>query len=457
MSWLSKLYETYEAAQNLSPDREKPLPQGHVARNAHINIVIDGEGNFKRARVLEDKTRVILPATEGSAGRTSGVAPHPLGDTLEYIAQDCARYGNVESSRFFEYEKLLREWCNSPYAHPKVRAVWQYIQKGTVIKDLTEHGITWCSPQGFLVTTTGELSPADAARASLLQVLPKTKKKYDQSKALVCWTVEIPGDLQADTWRDETIQKSWNDYLATQETTISLCYVLGTENTTMQNHPKVRDRAKLISSNDGGGFTYRGRFTEAIQAASVSREVSQKAHSALAWLIARQGFRNDKEQAIVAWAVSCKDVPSPCKEISEYDMDNYDDASDVAQEHFQEADIDLTRDLGASYAEKLKRYMWGYKSELEPQESVVIMAIDSASPGRMAITYYREYGAHEYIDRISQWHNDFAWFQRAVFQDQGKKVFWDISSPSLSNIMKTAYGDTLKSNEKLKKFAERKG
>ncbi|HDH00796.1 MAG TPA: type I-C CRISPR-associated protein Cas8c/Csd1, partial [Nitrospirae bacterium] len=74
MSWMAKLYETYEAGMALDLSDEEPLmPISHTLQNAHINIVIDGDGNFKRASVLE-KTQIVLPATEKSAGRSSGEA-----------------------------------------------------------------------------------------------------------------------------------------------------------------------------------------------------------------------------------------------------------------------------------------------------------------------------------------------------------------------------------------------
>ena len=461
MSWMSKLYQTYEAAQELPiPMEDRPLPEGHITQNAHINIIIDGTGNFKRAKVLE-KPQIVLPATESSAGRSGKEPPpHPLADKLQYVAKDYAQFGGKKRAFFSEYERQLINWCSSPYAHPKVKAVLKYVQKGSVIKDLTEHGITWCSSKGLLITKADQLTPEDAERALLLKILPKVEKECDQGSALVCWTVENPGDPEGDTWKDISIQESWKNYLASQESTKTLCYVTGIEKTTMSNHPKgIRhsgDGAKLLSSNDDTGFTYRGRFENAHQAASVSSETSQKAHSALRWLIDKQGFRSG-DQAIIAWAVSCKEIPSPYEGIPEYDMDNYDDDIDAhIIKNFSETKIDLTTDLGASYAEKLKLYIGGYKTKLEPQESVVIMAIDSASPGRMAITYYREYGAYEYIENLSKWHKDFAWFQRVTtknkFKKEEKKIFWDISSPSLYKVMNTTYKNIIKSNEKLKNF-----
>ena len=69
-------------------------------------------------------------------------------------------------------------------------------------------------------------------------------------------------------------------------------------------HPsKIRnsaDKAKLISANDKSGFTFRGRFADKQQALSVGYEISQKAHNALKWLIAKQGYKNG-DQVILTW------------------------------------------------------------------------------------------------------------------------------------------------------------
>jgi len=63
MSWMAKLYETYEAGMALDlSDEAKLMPISHTLQNAHINIVIDGEGNFRRASVIQ-QSQIILPAS----------------------------------------------------------------------------------------------------------------------------------------------------------------------------------------------------------------------------------------------------------------------------------------------------------------------------------------------------------------------------------------------------------
>ena len=84
MSWMQKLYDTYERCAGNEPAGADPLmPICHSTQQAHIEIVLSGSGEFKRASVLTDKNNTLIPCTEESAGR-SGKKPksHPLCDKL---------------------------------------------------------------------------------------------------------------------------------------------------------------------------------------------------------------------------------------------------------------------------------------------------------------------------------------------------------------------------------------
>ena len=61
------------------------------------------------------------------------------------------------------------------------------------------------------------------------------------------------------------------------------------------------DGAKLISSNDKEGFTFRGRFDKPAECLSIGYAASQKAMNALRWLIRRQGYLVDKSRVFLAW------------------------------------------------------------------------------------------------------------------------------------------------------------
>jgi CRISPR-associated protein Csd1 len=460
---MARLYETYEAAAGLDlPDEQKLMPVSHTLQNAHINIVIDGAGNFKRASVLE-KTKIMLPATEKSAGRTSGEAPYPLADKIQYVARDYPDFGGRKKSYFASYQAQQGEWCASEVSHPKAVAVHNYICRGHVVDDLVTHGILHINEGGSLRTAWPE---EQGDTPQIFKVLPKNKGEVEQGDALICWSVEDEGDPCSATWLDTSLQQSWISFDALKGGESDFCFVLGEERAVSVNHPaKLRhtgDKAKLISANDSSGFTFRGRFTDpsGLQAASVSFEVTQKAHNALRWLISRQGFRNN-DQVFVAWAVSGKNAPDPFK--ASYDMFM---AEPVWQEMAvsepeEEQGIDHTVDLGGSFALKLRKYLAGYRAKLDVNEQIIIMGLDSATPGRMGIVYYRELLASEFLTRLEEWHSQFAWPQRHTIEipdPAGKKkpvrkTVWPVSSPAPRAIVEAAYGDIIKSNDSLKKSA----
>ena len=197
MSWMQKLYRTYESIleQGVTDDTEPLTPVGHTIQNAHIVIVIDGQGNFQTARVMPPKTVILLPATESSENRTSGEAPHPLADKIQYVAKDYTDYGGEKKAYFDGYLKQLKAWCESPFAHTKVQAVLHYVAKGRVVADLVEAGIFPLDSEGKVLNKW----EAEDDAPPIFSVLPKTKGEIEFGSALVCWQVEIAGDGQNHT------------------------------------------------------------------------------------------------------------------------------------------------------------------------------------------------------------------------------------------------------------------
>ena len=471
MSWMQKLYRTYESIleQGVTDDAEPLTPVGHTIQNAHIVIVIDGQGNFQTARVMPPKTAILLPATESSENRTSGEAPHPLADKIQYVAKDYADYGGEKKAYFDGYLKQLKAWCESPFAHPKVQAVLNYVVKGRVIADLVETGIFQLDLDGKVLNkweTEGDAPP-------IFSVLPKTKGEIELGSALVCWQVEIAGDVHSQTWTDKTIQQSWADYAASEKTEKGFCLVQGKEAVISTMHPaKLRhtgDKAKLISSNDTAGYTFRGRFATAEEAASVSADVSAKAHNALRWLISRQGIRNG-DQVTVAWAISGKPVPSPMKDISAEldwaDMENWDisaveNPDEIAAQRLpenSEASPDWSVNIGRAAAQIIKKKLHGYQAELKAHEQISLIMLDSATPGRMALTYYQEFLPADYFANLDAWIDDFSWYQRySIEVPNGKKTDkrtqWRFVPPSPYSIAEAVYGKSLSDTLKKQLYA----
>ncbi len=447
MSWLDKLYRTYEnntdAIGNENDDIPL-LPICHTTQKAHVTIAIDGNGNFLRASVVpKPAARTIIPATEESAGRTSGTTPHPLCDKLQYVAADYARFGGEKESCFGSYFSLLEKWLETDHRQPKLKAVAAYVGKEQVISDLVKASVL------YVDENTSKLVNEWPDKRNAPEIFKQLGGGYDnkgkakswQADAFVRWSVEIPGDPQPEVWLDKRLWQSWTDYYGSLESRKGLCLVTGAEDDLAKQHPaKIRndgDKAKLISSNDLSGFTFRGRFTSAEEACGVGFRVTQKAHNALRWLIARQG-RRDGDQAVAAWAVSGASIP-------DLFVDTLSLLVGARGEPVPSGSGYTAQQTGI----QLRKLIGGYSARLGATDDVVVMALDSATPGRMAIRYYRELTGSEFLKRILTWHGGCCW--RQYF---GKdKMFF--GAPAPRDIAETAFGvwrgGTFYIDEKLRK------
>lgn len=458
MSWMQKLYRTYESVKEkgLGEEGEPLTPIGHTLQTAHIVVVLNGAGEFQTARVMPPKTTIMLPATEASENRTSGEAPHPLADKIQYVAKDYADYGGEKKAYFDGYLKQLQSWCDSPFAHPKVKAVLDYVKKGKLVADLVQTGILPLDENGKVAgkwEQEGEAPP-------IFSVLPKTKGEMEFGSALVCWCVEIAGDVRNETWTDKTVQQSWIDYAASSAEAKGFCLVQGEEAVISEMHPaKLRhtgDKAKLISSNDTAGYTFRGRFIDAQEAASISADVSAKAHSALRWLIARQGIRNG-DQVAVAWAIGAEALPSPLQDNYDYLDDDADDGQSVeAASDGQKSSKNWSENIGWAAAAIIKKKLHGYRAKLNDHQQISLLMLDSATPGRMALTYYQEFLPDDYFANLDAWVDDFSWYQRYSRETkEGKKTvkrtIWPCLPPSPYAIYETIYGKAADKDGKIKR------
>ena len=91
MAWMKRLAETYDLYQDLAgivkDGQPVLLPVSHSTINAQIEVTLNEKGEFVQGKVVEKGDEVtIIPVTEDSAARSSGVAPHPLCDKLCYVA-----------------------------------------------------------------------------------------------------------------------------------------------------------------------------------------------------------------------------------------------------------------------------------------------------------------------------------------------------------------------------------
>ena len=383
MGLLQKAVETYDSHRAYaSQNREGQAlmaPVGHIITRAEIEITLDMDGCFVDAAAV-DKTepKIIIPATESSAGRTSAPCAHPLCDQIGYLIPD-------NEKKYQLYVSQLSDWVDSPYTHPKLGPVLRYVQGQTILSDLVRCGLVKLDAKGM----------------------------PDNEKRLVRW--RILGGQQEACWLDQSLFDAFTEYyLASQTGGNGLCMVTGMIGTTAAQHPKgivsLNGNAKLISANDSSGFTYRGRFTEEEQALTVSYEASQKAHNALRWLVDTQGVRaafggrtflcwNPQGRSVIPPHLPFVRPPKPIFQPSEY------------------------RDT-------LRTVLNSKKAELTLSDGVILAAFDAATTGRLSLTYYNELQAHDFLERLHHWDSTCCWPHRN----------FGIQTPSLKQIVDGAFG-----------------
>lgn len=486
MSWINQLYETYQqcATKPEFINSDKPLlPICHTYQNAHIEVVISNTGDFLRAKALsKGDLSTIIPCTEASGGR-SGSKPvnHPLSDKLQYLAGDFLIFGGIVTTGFKKnpeephqnYLSQLLTWIESPYTHPKIEAISTYAKKGQLIADLIEAKILSVDDDNKLIKAWDYKEYKDSIfikklyysnynnQWNELKETPESDEKKSQKEkafddlkpkiftniptgqspqgAFVRWRVETQGDPQSATWEDRSLMEAWINYYTTRGASKGLCMVSGKEAILAEQHPSGlrhgADKAKLISSNDKTGYTFRGRFTdkEGNQACTISSEITQKAHNTIRWLIQRKQAYHYGDQVFVAWAKAGTDIPDPFSNTNQLfgmDVDSVNSTQSMG-------------DIGQAFAHKLSKQIAGYHSKLGLTEQIIIMGLDSATPGRMAITYYRELTGSDFLERIKNWHECVSWEQNYSLDVKF------IGVPSPRDIAEAAYGQRI--DDKLRK------
>ncbi len=435
MAWLKTLAETYDVYGHLAGvDKNEQavlLPVSHSTFNAQIEVILDLEGNIQDSKKLEkgDDVVTIIPVTKDSATKTSGITPHPLCDKLCYIAGDYSLYTGDDKEKYFEaYMKQLEDWAESEYTHPFVQAIYKYLSKKTLIRDLAAKGTLELDSVGKL---TDDIK---------IQGLGQTGANV-RFRILGC-------DGLGKVWKNQELFKRYSSYYQQKLVDKELCYVSGKVESCSDKHPsKIRnssDKAKLISGNDTSGFTYRGRFVTKEQAVSVGYNTSQKAHNALRWLIQKQGYTRD-ESAIVCWMANrdmqvpdfTKDSVNAFGDIDDFDFD------------FDSLDMDAvsnisTHDTGKYFAEQFNHAVNGYAGKMKLDDKVVIIALESAmtGKGRLSIAYYDEMGGKQYIDAILNWQNHCKWRRtiKAGKKGEEKRKITCECTPSPRDMALAAFG-----------------
>ena len=500
MSWLQKLYETYEyCSKNKSCEfASLPAPVGQMIRSVHVELMIDLQGNMLNARVLSPFSAVgerseqetLIPCTEDSQNRTNAPCANPLFDQLEYIAGDYFDYEWIkekqpkleEEHKADDDDKKQKRKEKIEEAHVKYMtdldklcafcleqngaesnvtmqlvAIRDYLKKNTLIADLLKQGLL----RGDLVTHKVFIDKKKEKPYELYEVMRQKNKKV--SDAFIRIAVHISGELENKIWE---MPDFWETYAKFYESIIvknrkpDLCYVQGKVMLPAEKHRgQITSRvskAKIISSNDSSNYTFRGRFSDADEAFCIGYETSQKALNTLSWLVERQSWRRS-DQAYVIWGTKDENIPKVFSDTDELVNAGEEFASktqatntpaEMSDDPDDEYDWVSAPNTSAGFAERLISTMNGYKKDLNDSAQVVMLGLNSATDGRLAVTYYQEITGSDFLARVQNWHETCQWFHSYKMKKTGdirpdgtpvyKKIsFW--GAPAPIDIIEAAY------------------
>ncbi|MMZ51401.1 CRISPR-associated protein [compost metagenome] len=265
----------------------------------------------------------------------------------------------------------------------------------------------------------------------------------EQESVFIRFNVYSPDKVLTKVWEDKEMYDSFVGYYSQLLGEEDICYVTGKQLPSTDKHAnKIRnsgDKAKLISANDTSGFTFRGRFAHSHEAASISYEVSQKAHNALKWLINRQG-KVMEQRVFLVWG---NDEPS---------ILNFTENDNIFAMGLPSKAKEIKSHTNEEFAFELAKALTGYANTLAVKSNskakVNILVLDSATTGRMAVIYYRNLDKKLYFEKLIHWHSTCVWLHRYQKDEQGEYLqFW--GAPATKDIAFAAYGS--KANDKLVK------
>lgn len=381
MGLFSQAARTYDLIMNeIGPGEsgaENLAPIFHKSSRINVAVQITLEGELRNVSLLEDVSGFI-PVTEASAGRSgTTIAPHSLIDDIKNLTTP------ANAKVYLEH---LEKWCTFDPCNSVIRAVCEYMKKGTLSEDLKRNGI---------------------------ELVDKENKP---SKKIIGWIVQTLG-RNIETWNDSELIKSYTNF-AYEEMSAenkAFCMISGREEAQISNIPSLPVVAKLISSNDKENFSYRGRFVGSEDALTVGYIPTQKAINVLSWLLLNEKYCVTLGETcrVLCWRPNGLKVDqSPEKQLF----------------NFEEAEEAVSF---PSYKKLIDDYIKAKVSEVPvDKRDVVTVILNATSVGRGSIKFYSEFTLEDFLNAMAKWDLDCCWFW------QRKRII----SPNLFSLALYAFG-----------------
>lgn len=421
MSYSNALFNTYNyclengLVDNYANDELVLLPIYHDSRRSNkndiIKIKLTQEGNLFGVEFMPEGAIITFPTTVKSMSRTSGVAAHPLCDTLKYL------FSVNEGSHFDDYLRELSLWiAYNTEVTPEstyLNIIYTYIKNGSIVEDIVNN---------LYPSRTGSSDIASDLRINYID--DKGKEKADDlSKVFITFEiVQFFGYKNVSVSSYKKLHENYISYVNSkyEEAEKQFCVVSGEKEKCSLTHRGLLRNAKIISVSKNK-MTYFGRFTSGENVVSIGYESSQKIHLMIKYLIenrktCRKLSDTQYTQYMVNWFYT-----------NTMDAYNFDPMGGY------EFDYDLSI-VGNDLSMAMNKYLSGFNGSLSKNEEYHIMMLDKLSDGRITIKYYASILVDDLVERVDYWHKSISY----RYMNNEKKLVR--RSPSLDYIVKSMFG-----------------
>ena len=378
-SYIRALYDTYNKAEEeglVGVYDEMGVgirPIFHTSKRSAksskvVNVVLNETGDFVTATELMENEYVTYPVTLQSVGRTRGIAPHGLSDSIQYLTS------GYNENKYLKYLGQLYEWEQSEYSTGTVRAVYEYVFRNTLGQDLQGIGV-------------------------------KANKNM-----FIAFSLMLDGGEIIETNRDESTQEGWIGYM--REKVVLDGIAEGISDLTGE-HVKIPETYKgtlgssKIISVANKVESYIGRMPKDKKGLvnpmyKLGLEESLKVFNMIDYLIMNNDTRTYVKMGnpIMMWTGKVGSVEKPDTQIGEEDdilsmFEGIDSLDDIST-------LDTT-----SILNEMRRKQMGvnYKN----LSDVYLLEIDKVSSGRVSVKNFMTFTEDEYERRLGYWYNTTSW------------------------------------------------
>lgn len=438
MDFFTSLLKAYEKAEEIGlVDQQKGnnnpvlLPIYHdnkVIRNndIYIEVLLDKEGNFYKARTFEVDENVIFPVTYESSIRTSTkIAPHPIVDSWYYVM-----HSELIQEKQKKYLENLDYWiCQTN--NRKVESFLQIIRNFVMKPEAADLVLSSAFGPDYQ-TEKEHVDKSGKIHEGSITYGEKNKKTALKDIKLSFTVIKFEGYKNISVSNFKDLHSDFiNLVQKTNLVDIGICNISGKEERIIKYHRSPKgpfERAKLISQNNtiayiGDRFPTKEASTDIIK---IGYETSEKIHLMVKYLMENKNSSVwlGSSQYLINWFSDDLSNESHLDIVDPIFNDFFED--DEGESIGFDKPNEVNWKICSSFIKGPKLF--------SDNATYCVAILNKTSKGRIAIKYFCQLQASKLLKNIREWQKNYSW------EPKNNSLDYRLKTPTFNDIINTAYG-----------------